>query len=209
MLVLRNSPEVEDILSEGPISTEVPGVACQTDEHEDTIKNCKQQTNHKDVKFWNSSLVEVSSPQNCLINSPEMLKFYTGIPDWVIFTALLSLVTTALPTMQHSKLSSFEMVLMFLIKIRPNLFDEDIGYRFSVHHASVSKNFPKVLDVMAVKTSQMTWSRYPTRNHASKLQKILQKLLYNNWLNRGIYRAAITPLSSCTSLKQLQASLNS
>ena len=44
---------------------------------------------------------------------------------------------------------------MFLMKIRLNLFDEDIAYRFSVHHTTVSRNFHKVLDVMAARTVQI------------------------------------------------------
>ena len=45
--------------------------------------------------------------------------------------------------------------------MRLNLFDEDIGYRFSVHRTTVSRNFHKVLDVMDVKLSHLI--KWPDR----------------------------------------------
>ena len=39
-----------------------------------------------------------------LESNPDMLKLFTGIPNWTIFTAILSLVTPALPSMPRSKL---------------------------------------------------------------------------------------------------------
>ena len=60
------------------------------------------------------------------------------------------------------------MVVMFLMKIRLNLFDEDIAYRFSVHRTTVSRNFHKVLDVMAARTGHLIkWPDWET------LQEIL------------------------------------
>lgn len=86
-----------------------------------------------------------------LKEDPQMLKFYKGIPDWTVFMALYDLVRHAIPTTFMNKLSKFSMVLMFLIKIRCNLLDEDLGSWFGVHknfsqdvehnvHPSVSSN---------------------------------------------------------------------
>ena len=41
------------------------------------------------------------------------------------------------------------MLIMFFLKLRLNLFDEDIAYRFRVHPSTVSRNFHRVLDVAA------------------------------------------------------------
>ena len=51
---------------------------------------------------------------------------------------------------------------MFFLKIRLNLFDEDIGDRFGVHKSIVSRNFHCVLDVMAVKTVHLI--KWPNRD---------------------------------------------
>ena len=39
------------------------------------------------------------------------------------------------------------MVLMFLMKLRLNLFHEDLAQRFGIHLSTVSRNFHQVLDV--------------------------------------------------------------
>lgn len=77
-------------------------------------------------------------------NNQDVLQFYTALPNWIIFKADFDLVSPSLPTSPNSKLSTFQILFMFL---RLNLFDEDIGYRFSVHRTTVSRNFHKVLDV--------------------------------------------------------------
>lgn len=53
------------------------------------------------------------------------------------------------------------MVLMFLMKIRLSLYDEDLAYRFGVHVSSVSRNFHRVLDVLFVYTSSLI--KWPDR----------------------------------------------
>ena len=96
------------------------------------------------------------SPQ-LLEGNSDMLKFFTGLPNWSIFTTLLTQIAPAPPETPNNKLSLFQMVLMFLMKIRLNfkLFDEDITYCFSVHHTTISRNFHKVLDVMAARTAHL------------------------------------------------------
>ena len=94
-------------------------------------------------------------------NNQDVLKFYTALPNWIIFKAVFDLVSPSLPTSPNSKLSTFQMIIMFLMKLRLNLFDEDIGYRFSAHRTTVSRNFHKVLDVMDVKLSHLI--KWPDR----------------------------------------------
>ena len=74
-------------------------------------------------------------------NNQDVLQFYTALPSWIIFKAVFDLVSSSLPTSPNAKLSTFQMIVMFLIKLRLNLFDEDIRYRFSVHRTTVSRNF--------------------------------------------------------------------
>ena len=47
------------------------------------------------------------------------------------------------------------MVVMFFMKIRLNLYDEDIAHRFAVHRTTVSRCFHKVLDIMNVRLSYL------------------------------------------------------
>ena len=65
-----------------------------------------------------------------------ILKFYTGLPNWIVFNAVMTLVSPCFPQMPNGKLSVFQMVVMFFMKIHLNLYDEDIGHRFSVHRTT-------------------------------------------------------------------------
>ncbi len=54
------------------------------------------------------------------------------------------------------------MLIMFFMKLRLNLFEEDIGYRFGVHPSTVSRNFHRVLDVVAARTTHLI--KWPDRD---------------------------------------------
>ena len=51
---------------------------------------------------------------------------------------------------------------MFLMKLRLNVFDEDLAFRFGVHRTIVSRNFHYVLNVMYVKTNHLI--KWPDRD---------------------------------------------
>ena len=84
-----------------------------------------------------------------LCQDEAKLKFYTGnyyfvsihkiltvyqicFPEWCIFNALLNLLSPSV------KLSKYQMVLMFLMKLRLSLFNEDLAIRFEVHTSTVT-----------------------------------------------------------------------
>jgi len=70
------------------------------------------------------------------------------------------------------------MVLMFLLKIRLNLYEEDIADHFGVHVSTVSRNFHRVLDVLYVYTPDfIRWpDRYTSSDNAVKFSKIFTKI---------------------------------
>ena len=71
--------------------------------------------------------------------------FVVGFPEWILFNALFSLLPPHLP--DHTKVPKLSMVLMFLMKLRLNLFDGDLAQRFGVHPSTVSRYFHRVLDI--------------------------------------------------------------
>ena len=56
---------------------------------------------------------------------------------------------------ESSKILKISLLIMFFVKIVLNLFDEDVGYRFGVHPSTVSRNFYRVLDVVAARTAHL------------------------------------------------------
>lgn len=82
-------------------------------------------------------------------DSDVRTKFYTGLPTYMIFTILFDLLS---PLMKKSiKLSLKDELLLCLMKLRLNLTNEDLAYRFGVAKSTVSRIFHKWLDVMYVK----------------------------------------------------------
>ena len=82
-------------------------------------------------------------------DSDVRTKFYTNLPTYMIFTILFDLLS---PLMKKSiKLSLKDELLLCLMKLRLNLTNEDLAYRFGVAKSAVSRIFHKWLDVMYVK----------------------------------------------------------
>ena len=84
---------------------------------------------------------------------------YIGIHEWCVFQVLLNLIAPTLP--EGKKLSKFQMVIMFFLKICLSLCDEDIACRFRVHASTVSRNFHRVLDILTIYTTGFI--RWPDR----------------------------------------------
>ena len=74
----------------------------------------------------------------CFKDNEGMLKY---LPNWTIFSAVMTLRSPSLPKMSNSKLSTFEIIVMFFMKVRLNLYEGDIGYRFNVHRSTVPRAF--------------------------------------------------------------------
>ena len=61
-----------------------------------------------------------------------------------------------------TKLSKFTAFVMFFIKIRLSLQDEDIAFRFRCHASTVSRNLHRVLDIMFMCTAECI--KWPDRD---------------------------------------------
>lgn len=77
---------------------------------------------------------EASITPDIFVNNPKRLKFYTGLPNWTIFNAVMTLVCPLLLKLPNRKLSTFVMLVIFFMRIRIHLYEEDIGHRFNIHH---------------------------------------------------------------------------
>jgi hypothetical protein len=109
-------------------------------------KNLRETLSEKEEVIERQSYSEES-----MKNDSDKLNFYTGLPSWMTFMALFNLVSSYLPSTGRCKLSAYSQVMLFLIKIRLNLANKDIGFRFNIHHATVSKIYNRVLDVMSAR----------------------------------------------------------
>ena len=68
------------------------------------------------------------------------------------------------------------MIIIFLIKLRLSIFDEDIGYNFCIHCVTVERYFHKTLDVMDMKLLHLLkWLDH--QNLTRKFLKFFQNIL--------------------------------
>ena len=81
----------------------------------------------------------------------DVIKFYTGLPSYVHLKAVFSFVSADLKEHCNANLTLFRQFLMTIIKLRLNLCDQDLAYRFGVSQSTISKTFRKWIGVMYVR----------------------------------------------------------
>ena len=79
-----------------------------------------------------------------------MVKYYTGLLSCDLLKAICELVMTDVPTILFSgcSCSPLEQFLIVLMKLRLNIGDQDLAYRFGIHQSTISRYFNKWLDIL-------------------------------------------------------------
>ena len=86
-----------------------------------------------------------------LESDDKQVKFYTGLPSFAVLKAVFDLAIKGLPASFCTGCDIFDQYLMTLIKLRLNVADQDLAYRFGVNQSTVSRCITKWLDVLYVK----------------------------------------------------------
>ena len=89
----------------------------------------------------------------------EKVLFYTGLPNFATLLLVLEFVTSKLPA-SRGTLSSFQELFLVLMKLRLNLEEKDLAYRFGIHQSTVSRIFKKWTALMATQLSPLI--RWPS-----------------------------------------------
>ena len=118
--------------------SDLSGLESECQERLDETVKLKQQVNES-----------ISYPTEAgLKDDKNLLVFYTGLTSITVFTAIFQLVAPTVPHSKNRKLSNFQCFLMTLIKIRLNLSNYDLGFRFCVSEATVGRIFQKWIAAM-------------------------------------------------------------
>ena len=91
----------------------------------------------------------------------EQIHFYTGLPSYVAFTTLLSLLSSVMPPYEKRGINPSDQLLMVLMKLRQAMTNQDLGYRFNIDMTRVSKTFQLWIDTMA--TQLIPLVKWPDR----------------------------------------------
>ena len=99
-------------------------------------------------------------------NNNAKVKYYTGLPTFTTLMAIFTFVSTSLEDNSRTVLSHFQQFLSVLMKLRLNLGDQDLGYRFGVNQSTISRYFKKWINVMYVRLSPLV--KWPSREELIK-----------------------------------------
>ena len=118
------------------------------------------------LRSENAELKECTSMkcpcEETLDGDDEQFKFYTGLPSFVTLMAVFHFVSCHMGSSGTSRsLPRFQQFLLVLMKLRLNLFDKDLAYRFGIGQASVSQYFNKWIEIMFIRLQPLV--RWPGR----------------------------------------------
>lgn len=122
-----------------------------------------------------------------LENDDKLTAFYTGLPNFTVLMSVFNFVTKSIPEgFSGYLLTNFQCFLLTLMKLRLNLSNYDLGFRFCIHETTVSRALTKWLQLMDVRLS--TLIKWPERD---QLQKTMP------WCFRPHYGLNVTSIIDC------------
>ena len=128
---------------------EVDSLANSTKEVEELRQRCVQL--EQDNSVLRAEKKELSEKITVLNEAffkddDEKVKFYTGLTNWNLLLIVFQFVQ---PFLNHRcTLTTFQQVILALMRLRLGLSGQDIGYRFGIHRSTVSRIFSDVIDVL-------------------------------------------------------------
>ena len=93
-------------------------------------------------------LRKITLCQDALKCNEKLVSFYTGLPNYTTLSLLVESAAASLPVTK-TKLSVFQQILIVLMKLRLNLEEQDLAFRFEVSQPTVSRLFNKWISVLA------------------------------------------------------------
>ena len=110
-------------------------------------KECKESKADSESKLGELLLSEES-----LRDNDVKVKYYTGLPNFATLMALFNFLVPCVENGNRNVLSRFQQMIVVLMKLRLNVGDQDIAFRFGVNQSTVSRCFSKLIDVHTIKT---------------------------------------------------------
>ena len=78
----------------------------------------------------------------------DRVKYYTGLPTFAILVAIFNLVEPYITVSHLSKLCKFQQLMVVLMRLRLNLSEMDLAYRFGVSQCTISRTFNNTLNIL-------------------------------------------------------------
>lgn len=95
------------------------------------------------------SVDKMSLSENSLRNDAEKVKFYTGLPNYFVLETVMWLLAPHMDGMKNVKLSKFQQLLLTLMRLRLDLRNQDLAYRFGVKIGTVTRTVHRMVNIMS------------------------------------------------------------
>lgn len=147
---------------------ESPSSSLSTDEDEDdeSMSDSKKgrfsQTSEAPVNFddilkalkkenqtLRESVEKMALSESSLRNDAEKVKFYTGLPNYFVLETVMWLLAPHMDGMKNVKLSKFQQLLLTLMRLRLDLRNQDLAYRFGVKVGTVTRTVHQLVSIMS------------------------------------------------------------
>ena len=111
-----------------------------------------------------------------LKDNEELLRFYTGLTSFNVLMSLFMIVATPMTETPTTKLPKFQCYILTLMKLRLNLSNYDLGFRFGISTSTVSRVFARWIEAMDIRlTFLIMW---PDRETLQKTMPFCYRLNY-------------------------------
>ncbi|KAK3543401.1 hypothetical protein QTP70_020422 [Hemibagrus guttatus] len=94
------------------------------------------------------SLEKMSLTEASFKNDPEKVQFYTGLPNYFVFETVMWLLLPHMKGDKNAKLSKFQQLLLTLMRLRLDLRNQDLAYRFGVKVSTITRTVHRIINIM-------------------------------------------------------------
>lgn len=151
-----NSPEEqEEITSAERDDDDCSGAGCcaEGDAHVEELSKLKYENGVMRAKIIQlqvekDQLQSAALTEESFMCDDDKVQLYTGLPSYALLNIVFNFVAPCIRHHHRSTTSKFSQFLMVLMKLRLNLTDADLAYRFGVSRSTVSRIFLKWITVM-------------------------------------------------------------
>lgn len=103
----------------------------------------------KENQSLRESVEKMSLSESSLKNDAEKVRFYTGLPNYFVLETVMWLLAPHMDGMKTIKLSKFQQLLLTLMRLRLDLRNQDLAYRFGVKVSTVTRTVHQMVSIMS------------------------------------------------------------
>lgn len=103
----------------------------------------------KENQTLRESVEKMSLSESSLKNDAEKVRFYTGLPNYFVLETVMWLLAPHMDGMKNIKLSKFQQLLLTLMRLRLDLRNQDLAYRFGVKVSTVTRTVHQMVGIMS------------------------------------------------------------